>query len=124
MSVKHWVTEPHEYIEPILGAGYGGLPPKTIIQVFNETVRKHGSRNALAVKLKVNGKLSDTWKFWTYQQYWDDCVLFAKALIHLKLPNYHIINILGFNSVLNIQVYYDLCYILITYLFILFTYIL
>jgi long-chain-fatty-acid--CoA ligase ACSBG len=34
-----------------------------------------------------------------YQQYWDFCMQFAKSLIKLDVPAFHIVNILGFNSV-------------------------
>lgn len=86
---KHWVTEPHAYIEPKIGqSGYAAIPAITVAQIFRETVRKHASRNAIAAKVKVNGVLSESWRFWTYQQYWDECVSFAKSLIHLKVTNF------------------------------------
>jgi long-subunit acyl-CoA synthetase (AMP-forming) len=43
--------------------------------------------------------LSKDWKFWTYNQYWDECMMFAKTLVHMKVANFKIINILGFNAV-------------------------
>ena len=42
--------------------------------------------------------MTENWKYWTFQQYWDECVVFAKALVHLKVDRFKIINILGFNS--------------------------
>lgn len=55
MSGVHWVTEPNAYLEPKIGkTGYAAQPPKTVIQTFQDTVRKHGNENAMAAKLKVN----------------------------------------------------------------------
>ena len=55
MSGKHWVTDPTAYLEPKIDkTGYGAKAPKTVIQVFRETVRKHGNQNALACKTNVN----------------------------------------------------------------------
>ena len=51
MSGKYWVTEPNGYLEPTIDtSGEGAKKPKTVIQVFSETVSKHGSRSALALK--------------------------------------------------------------------------
>jgi hypothetical protein len=55
MSGVHWVTEPNAYLEPKIGkTGFAALPPKTVIQAFQDTVRKHGNQKAMAAKLKVN----------------------------------------------------------------------
>ena len=62
MSGIHWVTEPNAYLEPKIGkTGYAAQPPKTVIQTFQDTVRKHGNENAMAAKLKVNVRV----KFYT-----------------------------------------------------------
>jgi long-chain-fatty-acid--CoA ligase ACSBG len=99
MSGVHWVTEPHAVLTPkIEASGFAAIPAKTIIEVFRETVKKHGTRNAMASKPKVNGTVSAEWKYWTFAQYWEECVTFAKALVHLKVDSYKIINILGFNA--------------------------
>mmetsp|Transcript_28982 Transcript_28982/g.57851 ORF Transcript_28982/g.57851 Transcript_28982/m.57851 type:complete len:661 (-) Transcript_28982:143-2125(-) len=99
MSGAHWVTEPDAQINiKIDQSGFGSIAAKTIVQVFRETVRKHGDRNAMAFKAKVDGKVSEQWKFWTFKQYWDDCITFGKALVHLKVDPYKIVNILGFNA--------------------------
>jgi long-subunit acyl-CoA synthetase (AMP-forming) len=39
------------------------------------------------------------WKFWTWNDYYNDCMSFAKSLVHLKVDKFKIINILGFNAV-------------------------
>lgn len=69
-----------------------------MIKIFRSTVEKHGQRNAMAAKVKVGGVVSADWKYWTFQQYWDECVTFAKALLYLKVDPFKIINILGFNA--------------------------
>lgn len=43
--------------------------------------------------------MPQTWQFWTWNDYYRDCKLFAKTLIKLDVQPFHIINILGFNSV-------------------------
>jgi hypothetical protein len=54
MSGKYWVTEPNAYLEPRIGkAGYSAMPAKTIIQAFQDTVRKHGNQKAMAAKVTV-----------------------------------------------------------------------
>ena len=55
MSGVHWTTEPNGYLEPKIGkSGFAALPPKTVIQAFQDTVRKHGGEKAMAAKVKVN----------------------------------------------------------------------
>ena len=51
MSGKHWVTEPNGYLEPVIDkSGEGAVKAKTVIQVFQETVAKHGNRSAMGLK--------------------------------------------------------------------------
>ena len=53
MSVKHWITEPNGYLDPVIDkSGEGAKAAKTVIQVFQNTVFKHGDRSALALKRK------------------------------------------------------------------------
>jgi hypothetical protein len=55
MSGVHWVTEPNAYLEPKLGkSGTAAFPTRTVIECFQETVRKHGNCKALAGKVIVN----------------------------------------------------------------------
>lgn len=75
--------------------GANSLVPVTIPQFFRENVVKHKTKIALAVK---RDPTSAQWKTWTFQQYWDDCVSFAKSLIRLEVPQHGAINILGFNA--------------------------
>ena len=55
MSGKHWVTEPNGYLEPKIGkSGFASTPSKTVIEVFQECVAKHGDKKALYLKRPVN----------------------------------------------------------------------
>jgi long-chain-fatty-acid--CoA ligase ACSBG len=99
MSKVCWVTEPNGYLEPQLDAsGFGSVIPKTVIELFQETVKKHGHRNAIGYKLKKSNKSVGDWRFWTYKDYWAQCMRFAKSLVFLKIESFKIVNILGFNS--------------------------
>ena len=96
----HWVTKPDGYIEPkITQFGQSSIAAKTVTQVFQDTVRKHGNRPALHLKTPVEGVIPNDWKIWTWKEYWDDCYTFAGALYALGIKPFQIINILGFNSV-------------------------
>jgi hypothetical protein len=51
MSGTHWTTEPNGYLEPKIGkSGQAAVPAKTVIEIFQQTVAKHGTRNALYLK--------------------------------------------------------------------------
>jgi hypothetical protein len=53
MSGKYWITEPNGYLDPVIDkSGEGAKAAKTVIQVFQNTVSKHGDRSALALKRK------------------------------------------------------------------------
>jgi hypothetical protein len=48
---KYWVTEPDQIMEPKIGAkGFAARPPKTVIQVLKDTVKKHGDCKAIGWK--------------------------------------------------------------------------
>jgi long-chain-fatty-acid--CoA ligase ACSBG len=98
---KYSITEPDGYLEPRIGkTGFSSIPAKTCIEVFQETVAKHGDRKALFLKRAVGGKLpAEGFNFtWTWKEYYADCCKFAKTLIHLNVGAFKIVNILGFNS--------------------------
>ena len=67
-------------------------PPISVITMMKRTLEKHGDNLALRVKR------DDTWHEWTYQQYWDEAKIIAKAFIKLGLQRHHSVCILGFNS--------------------------
>jgi long-chain-fatty-acid--CoA ligase ACSBG len=97
---EHWTTKPDGYLEPKVstGNGVGAYPAETIITKFYQCVEKYGSRNCLALKRPVNGKVPDDWKFTTWAQYATDCQRFARALIKHDVALYRIVNVIGFNS--------------------------
>ena len=67
--------------------------------MFRNTVERHGDRHALSALISENRSDSDQkWKVWTWKDYWQDAVNFAKALKFSKVKNFNTINILGFNS--------------------------
>jgi len=96
MAGTIWATTPDANLEIRFNSSkFGSLPARTIPDVFQETVRNHGNEGALYYK---SSKEETQWKIWTYQQYYDDCVRFAKSLICLGFAPHRSINILGFNS--------------------------
>ncbi|KAJ1402580.1 hypothetical protein B484DRAFT_424427, partial [Ochromonadaceae sp. CCMP2298] len=97
---KHWVTEPDQEINVIVGTrpgDYAAAAPTTIIEALLKTVELHGSKKAMGVQEMVDGKLSD-WKMWTWTDYYQDCVKFAQGLVFLKVTKFKVVNILGFNA--------------------------
>ncbi|XP_075060767.1 long-chain-fatty-acid--CoA ligase ACSBG2 isoform X2 [Mixophyes fleayi] len=73
-------------------SGVASLPPVTIHQLFEETVKNYGEYTALA------SKHGDQWEKITYRQYYEQCRIAAKGFIKLGLERYHGVGILGFNS--------------------------
>ena len=95
-----WTTEPDGYLEPRLApSGLGSKPPTTVLQLFASTAAKHATQKAMCLKRPVNGVIPADWQVWTWKQYYADCMLFAKTLLHLGVDSFHVVNILGFNSV-------------------------
>jgi long-subunit acyl-CoA synthetase (AMP-forming) len=47
----------------------------------------------------IQGKVADNWETYTYQEYWANCMKFAKSMIALDVTLHSVVNILGFNSV-------------------------
>jgi hypothetical protein len=50
MSSPHYTVDPAGCLEPVIGQGVAGWKPKTVIEVFQETVRKHPEQPALCFK--------------------------------------------------------------------------
>ena len=67
----HWVTDPAATLPLKMGeTGEAAYRPVTIMEVFENTVRKHGSSGALHQKKKdAAGQLPKEWKVWTWQDY-------------------------------------------------------
>ncbi|XP_027523944.1 long-chain-fatty-acid--CoA ligase ACSBG2 isoform X2 [Corapipo altera] len=72
--------------------GIGSEPPKTVHQLFQETVNKYGDYYALA------SKKGGQWVKLTYKMYYDECCKAAKSFLKLGLQRFHGVGILGFNS--------------------------
>ena len=97
---KPYVCTPDGYLEPKIGAsGFAAKAATTVPALFSATAKKHATLNAMALKRPVGGVVPDKWKFWTWKEYHDDCIKFAKTLLHLGVDKWNVVNILGFNSV-------------------------
>lgn len=98
---KYWTTDPTEEIPIRMSAtGFGSTTPVTVIDLFKTTLSKHANEPAMGLKraATMDGPVPETWKMWTWQDYYNDCMKFAQALISLNVDKYKIITILGFNS--------------------------
>ena len=71
------------------------------MSLFQKTVQDSGDKPALHQKqLHLSGKsAADTpWTTWTWKEYYDIVIQFAKALLSLGFERHDCINIIGFNS--------------------------
>lgn len=99
-----WTTEDRKVTRGILMAekGLASTKPVTFIEFFKQAVAKVGDKPALGLEVPcpdLDHKNDDApWKFWTYQQYYDECCLAAKAFIALGLQPHDGVNIFGFNA--------------------------
>jgi long-chain-fatty-acid--CoA ligase ACSBG len=71
---------------------YGGLPPITMMEMFEQAVKEEPKAEALF--FERNG----VWQSWTWNHYYKEVINFAKALINLGIEPFKTVNILGFNS--------------------------
>lgn len=80
--------------------GPGSWAPKTVFQVFEETVKKYGDSPALHYKkVPHGGSLATTeWSSYTWREYYDLTLKFCKSLLSLGFPAHGAINLIGFNS--------------------------
>jgi long-subunit acyl-CoA synthetase (AMP-forming) len=69
--------------------------PTSVVAVFTAAVEKFGDKPAL---YGVRNDVPNEWDMLTYAEYYDKCMLFARALLSYELDPYSIINILGFNA--------------------------
>ncbi|XP_041272696.1 long-chain-fatty-acid--CoA ligase ACSBG2 isoform X2 [Onychostruthus taczanowskii] len=72
--------------------GPGSEAPKTVHQLFQESVNKYSDYYALA------SKKDGRWIKMTYKMYYDECWKAAKSFLKLGLERFHGVGILGFNS--------------------------
>ena len=73
-------------------SGLGNLPPMTVMQVFEETVKHSSKEEALFVEK------DGAWISWTWNHFHKEVLYFAKALINIGIKSYETVNILAFNS--------------------------
>ncbi|DBA02153.1 TPA: hypothetical protein N0F65_004788 [Lagenidium giganteum] len=72
--------------------GLGARKPATVMSVFQKTVSRKADGKALC--FKKDGK----WVAYTWKQYYQNCMLFAKALISLDFQMHDAVNVIGHNS--------------------------
>lgn len=80
----------------------------TLPALFESAKRLHGDKIAMRVERPLPDWApgqeippafpDDKWKTWTYAQYYDESVQFAKALLHLECTTSDSVNIFGFNA--------------------------
>lgn len=82
--------------------GAAASTPLTVMSVFEATKNRVPDKPALHVQRSkvVDGKdqYDSKWTEWTWKEYYDDVMKFAKALIKLDFKAHKCINIIGFNS--------------------------
>jgi AMP-binding enzyme len=79
---------------PIASEGIGSFEPITILEAFETAVKRHGKSVALQWQPESGAEFVS----WTWEQYYNDTLQVAKALIHLGLKRFESVNIIGFNS--------------------------
>ena len=67
-------------------------PPITLHQQFLQNLETHANHKAMAVKR--GGK----WVHWTYTEYYNESMNFARAMVAIGIPKRRATNIIGFNS--------------------------
>ncbi|GAB5355514.1 hypothetical protein AAMO2058_000212000 [Amorphochlora amoebiformis] len=89
-----------------------GSPIRTLLEVFEQAVKRHGSKPALLVERLEDGKAPpmgedkkvppalpiDKWTKWTFAEYYTECKSIAKSLIALKVEQFGTLAIWGFNA--------------------------
>jgi len=95
---------------PIIFSEHGlgsksGTVPMTIPATFKKAVELSGDMPALRIERPVpafNAKSNpsepfETWKTWTWRQYYDECLLAARGMLALGAKRYDAVTIYGFN---------------------------
>jgi long-chain-fatty-acid--CoA ligase ACSBG len=72
--------------------GNGSIPPQTMFDIFEKTVRENANKPSLHIER--GGK----WVSWTWQQFYNETIAFAKALIVAGVHTYKTVNILATNA--------------------------
>lgn len=88
-------------------AGLSDTPISTVIELFRECLKANADKPAFKIERPlpkvVDGVAPpslplDQWKCWTYQQYFDEVNLVAKALLAVGFEQHDSCNVFGFNS--------------------------
>ncbi|XP_028906638.1 long-chain-fatty-acid--CoA ligase ACSBG2 isoform X1 [Ornithorhynchus anatinus] len=88
-----WTSRRHEEVSLRLEeCGIANVPPMTVHEMFEESVRRYGDYIALG------SKKGDSWHKLTYKQYYVECRKAARAFLKLGLERFRGVGILGFNS--------------------------
>lgn len=104
----NWVTNAADSRPiPLDGEGLATRKPETVMNAFKERVRKtpnkvlclQAIRLAFTLgQMSISVKRDGVWKAWTWKEYYDDVIKFAKALISLGFQPHQCVSILGFNT--------------------------
>mmetsp|Transcript_24945 Transcript_24945/g.34928 ORF Transcript_24945/g.34928 Transcript_24945/m.34928 type:complete len:654 (+) Transcript_24945:87-2048(+) len=93
-NTKFWTTDPSEDVPIRYGKdGLAALPAQTAIQALQGTVKRYGNKLFLSQRKDAN-----TVRRWTWQEYYDSTMRFARACIHIGLKPAEAVGIIGFNS--------------------------
>jgi long-chain-fatty-acid--CoA ligase ACSBG len=91
-------------------SGVASKPSATIPETFRALLAEKGSKPALRAERplppydkKIHKRVPppmpfESWKTWTYQEYYDECIRVARGFVKLGLERYDGVNIFGFNS--------------------------
>jgi len=105
-SGRWWVTAPDAVAPERPSAPGDDSPRLTVYDVFDRTVAAHGDEPALAwmeLSPALKGPARDAeirkakWIKWTWREYYDQCMQFARALVSIDFRRFATVNILGFN---------------------------
>jgi len=84
------------------------LPARTMMEIFQEAVKKRGDKVAFRVErpvppLGANKRWPaalplSKWKSWTYREYYDDSFAAARSLIHIGVAQFDSVCVFGYNA--------------------------
>ena len=89
----HWTTDKNvELPTKIRASGVGSERPRTLPEAFYETMNAHANYPALFVER--GGKVLQ----WTWGEYWQESMNFAKAMAKYNVNERAGVSIMGFNA--------------------------
>uniref|UniRef100_A0A7S2UWN0 AMP-dependent synthetase/ligase domain-containing protein n=1 Tax=Fibrocapsa japonica TaxID=94617 RepID=A0A7S2UWN0_9STRA len=101
MAGKTWTTDPKAELQPNLAeTGLAANAPMVLFDFFRQSVKDFGDQPALFFKnISPGGDAASTpFSSYTWNEYYNQCITFAKALISLDFKPHTVSNIMGFNS--------------------------